>query len=55
MEKDFDFLDNGYTGESVIERGYAIYDEWNQKKLKSKQVVRFVENATDLPLKSLSS
>ena len=48
MEKDFDFLDNGYIVESVIERGYAIYDEWNQKKLKSKQVVRFVENATDL-------
>lgn len=48
MEKDFDFLDNGYIGESVIERGYAIYDEWNKKNLKSKQVVRFVENATDL-------
>lgn len=48
MEKDFDFVNNGYKCESVIERGYTIYDEWNQKKLKSKQVVRFVENATDL-------
>lgn len=31
------------TGDTVIDSGYAIYDEWNQKKLRSKQVVRFVE------------
>ena len=34
-----------YTGNDVIERGYAIYDEWNNKKYRSRQIVKLVENA----------
>lgn len=34
-----------YSGNSVIERGYAIYDEWNNKKYKSRDIVNRVENA----------
>lgn len=34
-----------YTGNSVIERGYEIYDGWQDKKLPSREVVRSVEAA----------
>ena len=43
MEKDFTY--NDYTGDSVIKRGYKIYDEWEAKRLSSRKIVAFVERA----------
>ena len=34
-----------YTGNAVIERGYAIYDEWNKNKYKSRKIVNSVQMA----------
>ena len=34
-----------YTGNAVIERGYAIYDEWNKNKYKSRKIVNSVQKA----------
>ena len=34
-----------YTGDSVIERGYAIYDEWTEKGYTSRRIVSAVERA----------
>ena len=45
MEKNFDFVNNGYTGEGVIVRGYAIYDEWNADRRSSRKIVRCVARA----------
>lgn len=33
------------TGDAVIKRGYAIYDEWLEKKPSSRKIVESVENA----------
>ncbi|MBO5883305.1 MAG: hypothetical protein J6Q78_02740, partial [Clostridia bacterium] len=43
MEKDFMY--NDYTGDSVINRGYKIYDEWKAKRLSSRKIVASVERA----------
>ena len=43
MEKDFMY--NDYTGDSVINRGYKIYDEWKAKRLSSRKIVTSVERA----------
>lgn len=32
-----------YTSNGVIERGYAIYDEWNENKYKSRKIVNSVQ------------
>lgn len=45
MEKDFDFVNNGYTGKSVIERGYEIYDKWTVNGFSSRKVVNFIDHA----------
>lgn len=37
-----------YSGNSVIERGYEIYDEWNHNRSSSAGVVSFVEHAAAL-------
>lgn len=34
-----------YTSNGVIERGYAIYDEWNENKYKSRKIVNSVQMA----------
>ena len=34
-----------YTSNGVIERGYAIYDEWNENKCKSRKIVNSVQMA----------
>ena len=34
-----------YSSDSVIERGYAIYDEWNENKYKSRKIVNSVQMA----------
>ena len=43
MEKDFAV--KGYTGDAVIARGYAAYDEWRAKKLSSRNIVTCVMRA----------
>jgi hypothetical protein len=34
-----------YTSNGVIERGYAIYDEWNKNKYRSRKIVNCVRTA----------
>jgi hypothetical protein len=46
MKKDFAY--NDYTGDSVINRGYEIYDVWKEKRLSSRQIVALAENAVKL-------
>ena len=43
MEKDFAV--KGYTGDAVIARGYAVYDEWEAKRLSSRGIVACVKSA----------
>ena len=43
MEKDFMY--NDYTGDSVINHGYKIYDGWKAKRLSSRKIVAFAERA----------
>lgn len=43
MEKDF--IGKGYTADAVINRGYAIYDEWEEKRLSSRKIVVCVKRA----------
>ena len=46
MNKDFDTsYQKQYTGDSVIERGYEIYDEWVNKGFSSRRIVSFAESA----------
>ena len=45
MEKKCDFINNSYTGEIVLGRGYDIYDEWTGNAFSSRRVVRYVERA----------
>ena len=46
MKKMFDVTnEENSTADGVIGRGYEIYDEWNNKKLGSRKIVRFVQNA----------
>lgn len=33
----------GYTGDSVIKRGYEIYDEWIERRYSSRKIVHFIE------------
>ena len=42
-----------YTADSVIDRGYGIYDVWQSKALSSRKVVRLVEKAVAATRKSL--
>ena len=45
MEKKFDRTHEGkYTGDGVIKRGYAIYDDWNSKKFTSRKIVGSVRH-----------
>lgn len=37
-----------YTADSVIARGYDIYDEWNSKRLKSRKIVRIAKRTVAL-------
>ena len=43
MKKDFTYID--YTGDSVINRGFEIYDGWKDKSLSSRKIVAHVERA----------
>ena len=45
MKNDFDFITKGYTGDTVIDRGYDIYDGWKEKSLSSRRIVAEVERA----------
>ena len=46
MNKKIDFKDNEkYSCDSVINQGYAIYDEWTAKKLSSRKIVNSVNDA----------
>lgn len=45
MEKDFDFVQKGYTADAVIARGYAIYDAWLAQRLSSRRIVSRVMRA----------
>ena len=45
MKKDLDIAHMEYTGDAVIGRGYAIYDEWESKRLASVKIVARVEKA----------
>lgn len=45
MKKNFKPAPKDYTGDDVIKRGYAIYDEWNDKHLSSREIVAYVERA----------
>ena len=46
MNKKLDFKDNEkYSCDSVINQGYAIYDEWTAKKLSSRKIVDSVNDA----------
>ena len=46
MNKEINFMDNEkMTGDAVIKRGYAIYDEWLEKKPSSKKIVESVDSA----------
>ena len=46
MNKKINFIKNEkLTGDAVIYRGYAIYDEWLKNKLSSRKIVESVENA----------
>ena len=49
MKKETDFKENGkYTANGVIERGYAIYDEWKSNKYSSRKIVKYVSKAVSL-------
>ena len=41
-------MQDRYTSNSVIERGYAIYDEWNHRKYHSRNIVHAVQTAVAL-------
>ena len=46
MNKKINYMKNEkLTGDAVIKRGYAIYDEWLEKKPSSRKIVESVENA----------
>lgn len=45
MKREFDFDRDDYTGNAVIERGYAIYDEWVDKSVSSRKIVAQAERA----------
>lgn len=46
MNKEFDVsYEKEYTSDSVIERGYKIYDEWISFGFSSKKIVAFVDRA----------
>ncbi len=44
MREEFDFS----HGDAVIERGYAIYEEWKTKNISSRKIVKSVEGAVSL-------
>ena len=44
-EERIDMMQERYSSDSVIERGYAIYDEWNNKKYNSRRIVNCVQTA----------
>ena len=48
MKKDFDNAYQGINTDSVIRRGFEIYDEWSDKKLSSRQIVASVQNEVKL-------
>ena len=46
MNKNINFKDNkNFTSDAVINKGYAIYDEWTSKKHSSRKIVDSVNNA----------
>ena len=45
MEKNFDFVQKGYTADAVIARGYAVFDEWEEKNFSSRKIVDAIEHA----------
>ena len=41
--KNIKTLNQQFDANAVIERGYAIYDEWSNHKLSSRKIVSYVE------------